>query len=151
MKIKVLLFAVISLVGTTAWPQNVTPLYVESKTNHYVKGQFAITNLGLSSLPVSVEARQLVVVNGKATFQDVQPGTEIELKNTSAIIPPMGRHIFDYKVRCEKDCLITFLSGMVQGRTKEGIEIKIWLPSHVYLCQEQKGCRLRIKAAAGLP
>ena len=149
---KILLLAVVSLVGVAAQAQTVMPVFAEGKAGkHWVKGQFTVMNQGVQPLPVSVEPRQLQIVEGRGAFGMVQPGTEVELKDTSAVIAPRSSRTFDFKIHCETDCMVTFLSGMVTGKTKDGVLVKLWLPSSVFLCTEVKGCRARIKKAAGLP
>lgn len=159
---RIILMLAISLVGVVAHAQTVMPLFAEGKTGkHWVKGQFTVQNQTVSPMPVSVEPRLMQVVGGKATFQtldfngtrnDFERGdVQVELKDTSAMIAPRGSRTFDFKVHCDEDCMVTFLNGFITGRNPQGITIKLILPSHVYLCDKPKGCRVRIKAAAGLP
>ena len=149
---KILILAGLMVVSAvTAQAQTVMPLYAEGKAGKWVKGQFAIRNEGITPLPVSVEPRQLQIINGKGAFGALQPGTTVELPDTSAVIPPRGIRSFDFRIHCDNDCMIVFLNGMVTGKTKDGVLVKLWLPSSVYLCNEPKGCRDRTKKAAGLP
>lgn len=147
----ILILAALVLGAVNAQAQEVTPVYAEGKTGKSIKGQFTVMNKGLTNLPVIVEPKQLQIVDGKATFGTLQPDAKLELKDTSAVIPPRGSRTFDYKLSCTKDCMVMLLSGMTTGKTKEGVMIRLWIPSSVYLCQEQKDCRVRTKKAAGLP
>jgi hypothetical protein len=149
---KILILTVIGFASAiAAQAQEVSPVYLEAKTGKIVKGQFTLFNKQLAPMPVTVEVKQLQVNNGKWEFGPIQPGTMVELKDTSAAIAPKSNRTFDYKVRCEKDCMVIFLSGMITGKTKEGVLVKLWLPSSVYLCSDTKDCRVRTKKAAGLP
>lgn len=148
---KILILAVLSLIGVAARCQSISPVYAEGKIGKKpAKGQFTVTNKSIQPMAVTVEPKQLVVVDGKPTFGLLQPGTTVELKDTSAVVPPKSSRTFDYSIRCEQDCMVMLLSGMMAGKTKEGINVKLWIPSSVYLCREQKGCRERTKKAAGL-
>jgi len=152
MKRILLLIVAVSFIGVVAaQAQEVMPIYVEGKVSPKpLKGQFTIVNKSLQAMPVTVEPHQLSMVNGQPKFGPVDSTTQIELKDTSAVIPPKSSRTFDYKVRCQNDCMVTFLSGMVTGRTKEGVQVKLWLMHSVYECSEVKDCRVRMKKAANL-
>lgn len=145
-----LFFAALTLGAVTVHGQEVSPVYAEGKTGKFIKGQFTIINKGVTNLPIVVEPKQLVMVDGKPTFGPLQPGTDLELKDTSAVVSPKSSRTWDYRIRCTKDCLVMFLNGMSTGKTREGVMIRLWIPSSTYLCDVQKGCRERTKKAAGL-
>lgn len=146
----ILIVVALTVFAISAQAQEVSPVYAEGKTGKPVKGQFTVINKGLQNLPVSIEPKQLQLVDGKATFGNVQPWAHLELKDSSAVIPPKSSRTFDYKLSCEQECMLMLLSGMVTGKTREGVTVKLWIPSSVYLCNDQKGCRERTKKAAGL-
>lgn len=151
MKKTLVLIAASLILAVVAHAQEVLPVYAEGKASGKpLRGQFTVLNKSLVAMPVTVEPHQLQMVNGQPKFGPLEPGTQIELKDTSAIIPPKSSRTFDYKVSCGNDCMVTFLSGMVVGKTKDGVQVKLWLMSSAFLCQEPKGCRERIKKAAGL-
>jgi hypothetical protein len=150
---KILLLIAASFIGVVAaQAQEVMPIYVEGKVSpKALKGQFTVVNKSLQAMPVTVEPHQLQMVNGQPKFGPLDASTQVELKDTSAVIPPRGSRTFDYKVRCQNDCMVTLLSGMVTGKTKEGVQVKLWLMHSAYLCSEVRDCRVRIKKQAGLP
>lgn len=147
---KFLMMLAVSGIGTIASAQSISPVYAEAKTGKTVKGQFAVQNLGVSPLPVTIEPRQLQMIDGKPQFGSVLPGVEVVLRDTSAVVSPKSSRTFDYTLKCPTDCMVSFWAGMVTGRTKEGIQVKTWLMSSVYACDKIKGCRERTKKAAGL-
>src|SRR6266851_3976911 len=142
---KILLLILMSLtIGTIARAQEVMPIYIEGKASPKpLKGQFTVVNKSLQPLLVTVEPHQLQMVNGQPKFGALDPSTQVELKDTSAVIPPKGARTFDYKVRCTNDCMVTFLTGMVTGKTREGVMVKLWLMHSAYLCENTKDCRAR--------
>lgn len=147
----IVIFAMLSFTAATAQTQEVTPVFAEGKAGKFVKGQYTVINKGVTNLPVIIEPKQLVMVDGKPTFGPLQPGTEVELKDTSAVISPKSSRTFDYRLRCTQDCLVMFLNGMTTGKTKEGVMIRLWIPSSVFICTDSaKGCRVKIKTEAGL-
>jgi hypothetical protein len=150
---KILLLIAASFIGAVAaQAQEVMPVYAEGKLSAKpAKGQFTVVNKSLQAMPVTVEPHQLQMVDGQPKFGPLDATTQVELKDTSAVIPPKSSRTFDYRVRCEKDCMVTFLSGMVTGKTQQGVQVKLWLMHSAYLCSETKDCRVRIKKAAGLP
>jgi hypothetical protein len=152
MNTKILILVVISLIGMVAQAQQIAPVYTESKAGKKsFHGQFAVINQGIASMPVIVEPRQLQAVDGKPSFGALLPGTTVVLKDTSAVVSPKSSRTFDYEVHCEKDCVVTFLAGMTTGRTKEGVQIRLWLMSSAFLCSNTaKDCRVRTKKAMGL-
>jgi hypothetical protein len=146
-----LILAFIGITATSVMAQEVSPIYAEGKIGKPVKGQFTVSNKTLQNLQVIIEPKQLVIVDGKSTFASLQPGTEVELKENSAVISPRSSRTFDYKLHCANECLVMFMNGMTTGqKTKEGVLIRLWIPSSVYLCTETKGCRERTKKSAGL-
>jgi len=150
--ILVLMLAAISLMGVAAQAQEVMPIYVEGKAGPKpVKGQFTVLNKSLQPMPVTVEPHQLTMVNGQPMFGTLDPTIQVELKDTSAVIPAKGSRTFDYKVTCRGDCMVSFMAGMVTGKTREGVTVKLWLMHSAYLCIDTKDCRVRTKTAAGLP
>ena len=150
---RILTLAVLSFAGAvTTHSQTVTPIWIEGKTGGKgVHSQFTVINKGITPLPVTVEPRQLQMVDGKPQFGPVQTGTQVELKDTSAVIAPKSNRTFDYRVTCPQDCMVLFMTGFVTGKNKDGVTVKLWIPSSAYLCSETKGCRERTKKAAGLP
>src|ERR1700730_14912015 len=113
----ILILAVLSFTGAIANAQSVMPVLLECQTKG-VHSQFTVQNLNLTPMPVGVEARQLQMVDGKATFGALQPGTHLELRDTSGVVAPKSNRTFEYRLSCERDCLVVLLAGMVTGRTK---------------------------------
>ena len=149
---KILILVVISMVGVVAQAQQMAPVYTESKVGKKpFHGQFTVINQGISSMPVVIEPRQLQAVDGKPVFGELLPGTTVVLKDTSAVVGPRSNRTFDYEVRCERTCVVTFLAGMQNGKTKEGVMVRLWLMSSAFLCIDSaKDCRLRTKKTMGL-
>ncbi len=149
---KILILAAISFVGVVASAQTVGPVFLEGKIGKKpFKGQFLVENSTVHPMPVVIEAKQLQAVDGKPVFGALLPGTVVSLKDSSAVVSPRSSRVFDYEVRCEKNCVVTFLAGMSGGKNPQGINIRLWLMSSAFLCSDSaKNCRTRTKKAMGL-
>lgn len=149
MKNKILMLAALIVASAgMANAQQVAPIYSEAKMKHSVKGEFTVVNAGLTSMPVVVEAKELIAgKDGAPGFQALSPDVRVEMKDTSAVIPPKAQRAFEYKIECQRNCAVSFFSGMTTGKSKEGIAIRLWIPSTVYACTDKAvGCRIRTKA-----
>jgi hypothetical protein len=146
---RILLLVAVLMVGKITNAQTISPLFVEGKAK--VKAQFSITNPSVSPMPVSVEAREMVMVDGKAQLVTPTNGVHVELQDTSGIVAPKSTRTFDYKITSDHDALIVLMAGMVNGRSKEGVTIKLWFPHSVYTCTDSaKDCRERVKKSLGM-
>jgi hypothetical protein len=147
---KIFAIAVLMLSASVACKaQQISPLYSEGKLK--TKSQFSVTNLGVSNLPVSIEARELKIVEGKIQFIPPTGNVHVQLQDTSAVISPKSTRTFDYKASCDGECMFIIMAGMTTGKSKEGIVVKLWLPTSIYLCTDTaKDCRKRIREKTGL-
>jgi hypothetical protein len=145
-----LLLLQIMLFGPTVSAQTVSPIIVECGKK--CRGEFSITNNGLKPLAVSVEARSFSLdIQGRATNRPLDPGVDLQLAEGSARISPKATHSFGYQLKCSvHPCLVALLSSMVVGHTPEGILVRVQLAQTVYVCEKQKDCRKKVRAAAGV-
>lgn len=152
MKKTLVVGAVILAVASVGKAQSVSPLFVEAKNK--IKSQITVQNFGVQPMAVTVEAREMVLIDGKASLQPVGPGVHLELVDTSAVVAPKASRTFDYKVTSDHDTLVVILAGMVNGKPPKdgGVIVKLWMPSSQYLCPQtgEKGCRDRVKKALAL-
>lgn len=149
---KILVLVVVSLAGAVAQAQQVVPVFQEAKMKHSVKGSFTIMNNGLVPMPVVVEPKELTSgQDGAPGFKPVSEDVKVELKDTSAVVPPKGQRMFEYKITADRNVAISFFNGMTTGKSKEGIAIRLWIPSTVFSCTDtSKACRVRTKTLLGI-
>jgi hypothetical protein len=139
-----------SFFGLAVSAQTVSPIIVECGKK--CRGEFSITNNGLTALAVTVEGRSFNLDSlGHATNRPLDPGVELKLEEGSARISPKGTHTFGYQLRCSvPPCSVTLISSMVMGHTAEGILVRVQLAQTVYVCEKQKDCRKKVRTAAGV-
>ena len=145
-----LLLLQFSFFGLAVSGQTVSPIIVECSKK--CRGEFSITNNGLTPVAVSVEARSFSLdIQGSATNRPLDPTVELKLEEGSARISPKGTHSFAYQLKCAAPpCSVVLLSSMVVGHTTEGILVRVQLAHTIYACEKQKGCRKKVRAAAGV-
>ena len=148
-KVLSLLFVQFFFIGL-AVGQTVSPVIVECGKK--CRGEFSITNNGLTPLAVSVEARSFSLDTlGHATNRPLDSGVDLKLEEGSARISPKGTHTFGYQLKCSvRPCSVALVSSMVVGRTAEGILVRVQLAHTVYACEKQKDCRKQVRTAAGV-
>jgi hypothetical protein len=149
-KILALLLLQFSFFGLAVSAQTVSPIIVECAKK--CRGEFSITNNGLTPLAVTVEARSFSLDTlGHGTNRPLDPGVELKLEEGSARISPKGTHTFGYQLKCSvPPCSVALLSSMAVGHTAEGILVRVQLAHTVYICEKQKDCRKKVRAAAGV-
>jgi hypothetical protein len=145
-----LLLLQFSFFGLAVSAQTVSPLIVECGKK--CRGEFSITNNGLTALAVTVEARSFSLdTQGHATNRPLDSGVELKLEEGSARVPPKGTHTFGYQLKCSAPpCAVALLSSMVVGHAAEGILVRVQLAHTIYICEKQKDCRKKVRAAAGV-
>jgi hypothetical protein len=145
-----LLLLQFSFFGMAVSAQTVSPIIVECGKK--CRGEFSITNNGLTPLAVTVEARSFSMDTlGHATNRPLDSAVDLQLEEGSARVSPKGTHTFAYQLKCSaRPCSVVLLSSMVVGRTSEGILVRVQLAHTVYMCENQKNCRKQVRAAAGV-
>jgi hypothetical protein len=145
-----LLLLQFSFFGMAVSAQTVSPIIVECGKK--CRGEFSITNNGLTPLAVTVEARSFSMDTlGHATNRPLDSAVDLHLDEGSARVSPKGTHTFTYQLKCSvRPCSVALLSSMVVGRTAEGILVRVQLAHTVYMCENQKNCRKEVRAAAGV-
>jgi hypothetical protein len=145
-----LLLLQFSLFGLAVSAQTISPIIAECGKK--CRGEFSVTNNGLTALAVTVEARSFSLDTlGHATNRLLDPGVELKLEEGSARISPKGTHTFGYQLHCAvPPCSVALLSSMVVGHAAEGILVRVQLAHVVYICEKQKDCRKKVRAAAGV-
>jgi hypothetical protein len=94
-----LLLSQVLFFGLGISAQTVSPLIVECGKK--CRGEFSITNNGLTPLAVTVEARSFSLDTlGRATNRPLDPGVDLKLEEGSARVAPKGTHIFAYQLNC---------------------------------------------------
>ena len=145
-----LLFLPLLVFGSSVSAQTVSPIIVECGKK--CRGEFSITNNGLTALAVSVEARSFSLdALGHTTNRPLDPGVDLKLEEGSTRISPKDTHAFAYQLKCAAPpCSVALLSSMVVGHTTEGILVRVQLAHTIYACEKQKDCRKKVRAAAGV-
>lgn len=130
--------------------QTVSPLVVECSKK--CDGSFTVSNGSVAALVVTVEPFQVSLApDGHSLFKPLDPGTEVVLNQSSARVGPLSDYTFDYKVRCAtQPCMVGLASGMMVGKTPQGLAIRLVVPHIIYSCDKAKGCRAGTRLAAGL-
>ena len=144
------LFLLFLFFGLGVSAQTVSPMIVEcGKT---CRGEFSITNNGLTPLAVTVEGRSFSLDTlGRATNRPLDPTVDLKLEEGSARIAPKGTHIFAYQLKCSAPpCPVAILSSMVAGHTAQGVLVRVQLAHTIYACEKQKNCRKNVRAMAGV-
>jgi len=145
-----LLLLQFSFFGLAASSQTVSPIIVECGKK--CRGEFSIINTGLAPLAVTVEARSFSLDTlGHATNRPLDPGVDLKLEEGSARISPKSTHTFGYQLKCSlPPCSVALISSMIVGHTDAGILVRVQLAHTVYICEKQKDCRKKVRAAAGV-
>jgi len=130
--------------------QTVSPMVVECGKK--CRGEFSITNNGLTPLAVTIEARSFSLDTlGRATNRPLDPTVDLKLEEGSARVAPKGTHIFAYQLKCSAPpCSVALLSSMVAGHTANGVIVRVQLAHTIYVCEKQKNCRKNVRAMAGV-
>jgi len=156
---KILWFAVLYLLLFTAVAssQSVTPIIAEGGRGK-AHGEFTVRNDGVVPMVVTVQVVTFrLTPEGKSIYLPLEPNSVVKLSETSAKVGARQTHAFGYFLECQgtNPCLIAFLPRMVTGlHTKEGMQVGIIVPHYAYICPSQekaKGCRARVRLAAGIP
>ena len=156
---KIFWFVVIDLLlfAATASAQTVSPIIAEGGRGK-AHGEFTVKNDGVVPMVVTIQAVGFRLTSeGKSVYVPLESTSVAKLSETSAKIGARQTRSFGYEVQClgDKPCLIAFLPRMVTGlHTKEGMQVGIIVPHYAYICPNQekaKGCRERVRLAAGIP
>lgn len=155
---RALLIILIELIGflclfaAQAHGQSISPLIGEGGKGR-MRGQFAIENVALHPIAVTVEARAFTLnPDGGVVAAPLDSTTEVQLTETSARIGAKQSHKFDYAVHCHAaQCGIVFETSNYLGRTKDGLLVRVVLQHFVYVCESgAKGCREKMRKGYGL-
>jgi hypothetical protein len=142
--------------GLAASAQTVGPLVAEGGKGR-ARGEFTVRNDGVLPMATTVEAHSFrLTPAGGAIFLPLDTNNvQVKLNETSVKVGPRQSHTFTYEVQClsQSPCLVAMLPRMITGlHTTEGMQIGIIIPHAIYLCPDKaKGCRSRVRAAAGIP
>jgi hypothetical protein len=139
-----------ALFVSSAHGQSVTPLVVECGSK--CKGSFTVSNDGVQPMSVVVEPYTFTLSSdGQTEFHPLDPSVQVAISETSTRVGPHDAHDFDYDIHCVKrPCLVAVTTGMVVGRTKEGIVLRLVIPHIVYVCDKAHDCRKGVRHEAGL-
>jgi hypothetical protein len=137
--------------------QTVGPLVAEGGKGR-ARGEFTVTNNGVIPMITTVRVMQFKLTpEGKSIFLPLDNTISVKLGESSAKVGARQEHSFSYEILClrTEPCLVAFLPRMVTSvHTTEGIQVGLIIPHSVYLCADQekaKGCRARVRKAAGIP
>lgn len=137
-----LTMVILAVLASLSHAQTISPVWNECKVK--CSGEFSVINNSVQPMTVTIEPHMFAFgADGKATMTPIDPAVvEVKLAETSARLSPQETHAFEYRVKCLKTpCMVTFLSGMVIGHTKEGMAVRLVLNSSLYVCDREKGCR----------
>lgn len=143
-----LLFLSASL-APTAYNQTVSP--ITAQYGRKANGSFQIQNNTVQPMVVSLEVYSFSLDSKGQHFRKLDDSTHVTLSETSARLSPKEIHEFTYRMVCQTaPCEVSILSGMIVGKTQEGIQVRLVLPHSVYMCEKAKRCREQILQDAGL-
>lgn len=148
----ILMVVALSLCGSAAMAQQITPIYAEGKIKS-ARGSFTVSNLTIQNVPVTIEPKELVgaTKDGNEIFAPLSSNVHLSLPDSSAVLPPKGSRQFDYKLSCDHSpCAVTFWTALQVGKTKEGITVQTIMMSTIYACDRTKNCRAETRKAMGL-
>lgn len=148
MKTKLILLLILV---APALAQSISP--VVSECGKRCSGEFTITNPGIRPMFVTVQpfSFSLDAATGKSILRALDSTASVKLDEMSARVGPLSSHTFGYHIQCEAvPCLITLYAEVTGGHTDTGLAVRVLLPSVVYACTKQKGCRAESRKAAGL-
>jgi hypothetical protein len=132
------------LVGCAA-AQEISPVIGECGLK--CSGEFTIRNLSTKPLITTISVFSFSMKDGKPVQRELDKTTQVKLNEMSARLSPLGSHTFSYKLFCDTEpCMTKFVAGFIMGRTNEGVEVIIHLPTTVYSCQKAKDCRKKALA-----
>jgi hypothetical protein len=145
-KIVLLVFLELLLLTLAAAAQTISPPISEFHSK-VAKGQFTVTNNGLTPLDVKIEPLSFSVdATGTAHFRPLDASTHLKMDSFTGRVGVKQQRTFFYEVRCDQyPCFLSIYSVMTVGRTPEGIAVAIHLPSTIYLCEREKKCREHVR------
>ena len=135
---KIILFAVLDLFLLTlaAGAQTIgTPIAeFTTKPGKISRGSFQIQNDQLQPVAFTIESYSISFNNQKLNYRALDAGVKVELSQTSGRLGPKEIRRFDYKISCDSiPCTVGIQTGLVIGRTKDGMQVRIILPHLAYL------------------
>lgn len=139
------------LLAISASAQTVSPLITEFH-GKVARGEFTVTNGGLSSLEVSVSARSFTVApNGDTRFRPLDPTVHLKMDSFFAHLGVKQQRIFWYEVRCDQQpCALSIYVRFTGTKTREGVNLAVSLPHTIYFCEREKHCRDAVRKAWGV-
>jgi hypothetical protein len=145
-----LAIVILILGASVCHAQTVSPITAEY--GRKANGEFQITNNTVQPMVVSLEAYSFSLDSKGQHFRKLDGTTHLVLSETSARLSPKEVHSFNYRITCDVlPCYTTILSGMIVGKTQDGIQVRLILPHSVYTCQKKASkCREQALKEAGL-
>lgn len=140
------------LFASAAHAQTIAPPTAEisTKPGKISRGSFQIQNNALQPVAFTAEYYSVAFDPRGPHYQPVDASVTVELSQSSGRLGPKEIHRIDYKISCRVlPCAVAIKVGMVTGRTKDGMQVRIILPHFVYLAQSKRP-RQDILTAAGL-
>jgi hypothetical protein len=130
--------------------QTVFPLTAEYGKGK-AAGSFAVRNDGLQPIFVTVEPQSFTLDKNGQHVSKLSPDVHVTLSETSFRIPPRSTEVVNYKIKTDSTPQMLLLAaGMTIGHTSEGIAVRVWLPTALYICDKAKDCRKNSLDRAGL-
>jgi hypothetical protein len=135
------------------YSQSISPMITEYrvKPGQAAKGSFVLTDNLLTPMVSTFEGDSFSVIDGKAIYRPLDSDIHLELSSTSAKVGISQTEQIDYKITCDQlPCYLSIRASTITGKTKDGILIKITLPTVLYLCdksdKKQKDCREYVRS-----
>lgn len=129
--------------------QTVSPVVMEygKKAN----GSFTMKNNGLQAQIVTIQVMSFSVGASAPALRLLDAGVHVDLSEMSARVQPGQDHEFTYRITCDAyPCPVMFLAGITNGRTTDGVAVRLVLSHAAYVCQRAKNCRADMLRAAGV-
>ncbi len=146
-------FAIVNVFvfAATSSAQTIAPPIAEyrAKPAKFVNGSFQVQNNELAPVAFTVESYRLIL-GSQLRFQVPDSGMQILLSQSSGRLGPKEIRRIDYKISCSSvPCQVAIKVGLITGRTKEGMQVRMIL-SHVVYLGSSKSARQDALIEAGL-
>lgn len=130
--------------------QTVAPLTTEYGKGR-AAGSFSLRNDSLQPIFVTVEPQSFSLDKNGQHITKLNPDVHVTLSESSFRIPPRSTEVVNYKIKTDSTPQMLLLAaGMTIGHTSEGIAVRVWLPTAIYICDRAKDCRKNSLDRAGL-
>jgi hypothetical protein len=135
-------FALLVMFGAGSLPlhgQTIGPVISEFniKAGKTARGSFKVQNNSLTPIAFTVEADAFTLDKYGRHVQPLTASEHVVMSPSSGRLGPKEIREIEFTIVCESACNIIFRTGMVTGRTPQGLQVKLWLDHVAYLAQSK--------------